>query len=784
MSMKKLFESWQKTLEQDEFKSLEPSLLNEATVFDLGLPAEIAEKLNELLKGSSREAKVKVGQVWKRTSYRQAFGAASATRGLLKDYYDLFPVVITATAMKHVRSTASPGDSDWDEKLDALSDKAALITNNFKELFLNNPTANNLIKANKLVGRFFKKGFNGTIPSTTEGNTAAKFESMWTHILELAAWHIENNYRITPLFTYLNDDPKGKHFRNIKKMDANNDKTLYDLAFYAKNELRGRENPEQVIQKYDDGYYWYDLQGISCEIEAEKMGHCGQDARATTMISLRSKTDKPGVIFSREHWVTVSFNENSKVVFQIKGRENKAPDRTHWEKIVDLLNSIEPSEILETGEYSDDGGGFQKFLKWLKGAESGLNPDLITGSSFDKMRKEIADLTLQFQERHQGTTGFEIGARVVDGGFDGSPVSYYPRALFAMNTHDLQLNESGLKLLEKDPIDFAIRTCAYLTNSDIYGEYLPNASRIDRFYRENKNFELDPEYVGPGAHSGHQIAPFLLGMNKELVIRVPFDATHAVNWADIGSEDDPNNENNSYAQFYKRMSVLNKKSSSFATEIINSIKEAGLAHGAKFIDIVTGMDHREIYTRGSLPSDMEPSTYRNIPTDWELEVHVDEDKNPEVIEAETPGMQINLGSLIDEHDLQPQDREEIMDILLNQTDGIKRYALEFIKLSYSKATGRKELNEDSIPDIKVDITYPWESRPYTVLVKFTMDIESNSRDDKSKVFFDIISKLNTKEDITDIAEETIVNILNQESQGDTGGALDESIIKMWKRAVS
>ena len=781
MSMKKLFESWQKTLEQDGFTLSEPSLLNEATIFDLGLPAEIAEKLNELLKGSSREAKVKVGQVWKRSSYRQSFGNRSQTRELLKDYYDSFPVVIAATAMGHVRSTSSPGDSDWDDKLDVFSDKAALITNNFKDLFKNNPPVTNLIKANKLVGRFFKKGFNGTLPSSTSENNEAKFESIWTQVLELAAWHIESSSRIAPLLTYLNDDPKGKHFRNIKKMDANNDKTLYDIADYAENELRGRENPEQVIHKYDDGYYWYDLQGTSCEIEAGKMGHCGQDFRASTMLSLRSETDDPDVEFGREHWVTVAFNENSKVVFQIKGRENQAPDRAHWGKIVNLLNSIEPSEILETGEFSGDRPGFKSFLGWLKSDESGLNLDLITGSSFDKVRKEIADLTLQFQDRHQGTAGFEIGARVID----GSPVSYYPRAMFSMDTRDLQLNEKGLELLEKDPIDFAIKTCVYLLDSDIYGEYLPDASKINRFYRENKDFELDPEYVGPGSHSGREAAPFLLGMDKKLVIRVPFDATHAVNWADIGSEDDPSNENaNSYAQFYKRMSEFNKKSSSIATDIINSIKNAGLAHGGEFMDIIAGLDHKEIYTAGTLPPDIELSTYRNIPTDWELEVHVDEDHNPEIIDAVTPGIQINLGSLIDEHSLQPQDREEIMDILLKRTDGIKRYALEFIKLSYSKATGRKELNEGSIPNIEVDITYPWESRPYTVLVKFTMNIESNSRDDESKVFLDIITKLNTKDDIADMAEEAIVSILNQESQENAGGSLDESVIKMWKRAIS
>jgi len=54
-------ESWQRTLEQDEFKLSEPNILNEVTVLQLGLPAEIAEFINSRLNNASREAKVKVG---------------------------------------------------------------------------------------------------------------------------------------------------------------------------------------------------------------------------------------------------------------------------------------------------------------------------------------------------------------------------------------------------------------------------------------------------------------------------------------------------------------------------------------------------------------------------------------------------------------------------------------------------------------------------------------------------------------------------------------------------
>ena len=84
------------------------------------------------------------------------------------------------------------------------------------------------------------------------------------------------------VFTLLNMDPT--NFEYIKS--DNIDEADHTAEEYIQNQ----ENPDQIIHKFDDGSYWYDLQTSNCSIEGERMGHCG-DAGWTesTLLSLRKK---------------------------------------------------------------------------------------------------------------------------------------------------------------------------------------------------------------------------------------------------------------------------------------------------------------------------------------------------------------------------------------------------------------------------------------------------------------------------------------------------------------
>jgi len=140
-------ESWQRTIEQDEFKLSEPNIINEVTILQLGLPAEIAEFINARLNNASREAKVKVGQMWKNTRISQTMGTSALKLIGSDESYrsatliDNFSTAAVVTAMEHTREQGTDDAKEWPldpEKSDLwqdTSDKAGQIIGNLLSEF-------------------------------------------------------------------------------------------------------------------------------------------------------------------------------------------------------------------------------------------------------------------------------------------------------------------------------------------------------------------------------------------------------------------------------------------------------------------------------------------------------------------------------------------------------------------------------------------------------------------------------------------------------------------------
>jgi len=89
----------------------------------------------------------------------------------------------------------------------------------------------------------------------------------------------------------------------------------------------------KVLFTYPNGYYWVDLQRKYCEIEAKTMGHCAKTTKGTTLLSFRKELSD-GTIKSH---LTVSYNENDKLVYQLKGGGNIKPKEEYHQYIVDLF---------------------------------------------------------------------------------------------------------------------------------------------------------------------------------------------------------------------------------------------------------------------------------------------------------------------------------------------------------------------------------------------------------------------------------------------------------------
>ena len=134
---------------------------------------------------------------------------------------------------------------------------------------------------------------------------------------------------------------KSKGFQNLGDalFMANEWHTHIQASGRLKNKLAGTP-----VERYPDGYYWMDLNTNSSPDEGQAMGHCGTDGRATTLFSLRDENGEPHV--------TIAYNEKTKNVGQVKGKNNKRPIDKYMKYVNDFLGKLVKNNKLESFNWS------------------------------------------------------------------------------------------------------------------------------------------------------------------------------------------------------------------------------------------------------------------------------------------------------------------------------------------------------------------------------------------------------------------------------------------------
>ena len=137
-------------------------------------------------------------------------------------------------------------------------------------------------------------------------------------------------------------------------------KSIQDADNKAEEEIAEQEDPDQILHTFDDGSYWYDLQTSNCDLEGERMGHCGAAQSGGTIYSLRKPEGKRG---KSKSFVTIEFD--GETVSQIKGRSNSVPPNATWTHIEWFIDNMGVTEVTEQGEHSDDPGAFEEMNHYL-----------------------------------------------------------------------------------------------------------------------------------------------------------------------------------------------------------------------------------------------------------------------------------------------------------------------------------------------------------------------------------------------------------------------------------
>jgi len=269
-----------------------------------------------------------------------------------------------------------------------------------------------------------------------------------------AYWVLFQNQVGSAIINYLKKHPT--NWKELAKMDFN------EAMEYVNEVSLTEEDEKDIVHKYKDGYYWIDLGEGACELEASRMGHCGKDDRGN-LVSLRTRPK--GSKASKSH-VTLTYNEHEDTLFQIKGRENNAPDSEYWPYIKDFIDRFGIDEVKEDGEHSND--DFTPLLEFI---------EQNTNASIDTRLAELQDYVNDVHNGLEDTDYLNFNVEMEDYG-DGEFAMLDAYVQFKVQIDELPLgpveaNESAiLAMLEEDDFKEQISEISYMEDflQDGYGE--------------------------------------------------------------------------------------------------------------------------------------------------------------------------------------------------------------------------------------------------------------------------------------------------------------------------
>jgi len=375
------------TLATDKwFNFLDEQILTEG-LDDIGLPDNIVSKIRVLLPNSSEKGRVWVGNAWKLLNIGDLIhGESNAIRMMtatqVYDYVDIrdAPALLKQLHAQHPRPglmavfgtphaqilelytgllepvldpTGGRAKAGAPYAVnDEFTEKYLRILKNYRNLLATGPLGKNKKLIKSLMKQLVKlsKAYPYHLNDNFLGSAYIDYNKLY---IDLSMDYLYRKYE--DIFVFLENNPK--NYEMIKNVPPADIDAAHEIAG---DYILSLELPEQIIHKFEDGSYWYNLESSTCELEGARMGHCGED-RNGILISLRKH--KKGRRTSSSY-VTLAYNEESNTIFQIKGRENSAPPEEVWDHIVWFIDNMNVTSVEEEGQHSSD--DFEPLLNHLK----------------------------------------------------------------------------------------------------------------------------------------------------------------------------------------------------------------------------------------------------------------------------------------------------------------------------------------------------------------------------------------------------------------------------------
>jgi len=680
--MKNYIQAWRSSILSES----NPLVLNEG-LFDIGLPGEVAESINKNFEGVPEKGKTIIGNLFKNQMFRRMPRRYSSP--LINDVKDLLNQIkhlsLNIITDKFPDAAGRTGSGAL-QKLPAETREEALqLWHNMEVVLTGSPAGmsgphadsvfhwdvklGDIQKVVKMANKAFEKGMIAKINGSPVKTDI--FDTMASHIYEDYARAIGELTLNMQVWLKSQQDEYKKIPKIIKDSERFPLTSLYD---YAKNWLEDNETEEQKIHTFDDTSYWYDLRTDHCEVEAVRMGHCGGDDRAATMFSLRyKKKDKQ----KSDSYITVAYNPDTRIIYQIKGKFNKAPEKKYYKHIAWLIKNLGDPEVVETGEHSNDIEGFVKMSEWLKENTDAEIANVI--DSWDEMEKEINQILTIYNDTYLHS---KIFAEMVERDV-GDESSYHFKGYVGVPIELEELSEEGQQKLKDDEY----------TRDDIKAI----TQRMD-----------DPRASGKLTGGGS----YPVKIDGDYAIFF-FDAADLVTSGASEGEWSYSAYSGDLQKFAKDVLEMDRETSVSGNRLQQDLVRALIAtrfmDGGPFLNLYMGA--RE----GELQED----------SDWIVETDTDNDDNPKLVWFQTPQIYFDLknlkqGSRYDIGDeLEYYRKPQVVEKILNSN--------AFKETFMNEMSGRVLTTETQMPDMQVwEVVFENYNPPhFSIEAAWRVDKEDN-----------------------------------------------------------
>ena len=453
------------------FQHIRGELLTEGLA-DIGLDEMIQKEIEAAMPEASEKGRMWVGTAWK------------SLDGKRISNYGWFDGFLRNTIVERVKAFQ-------------------VGENNILLNLVNTYTTQPVGKWPKAKRKFARNSLRFKVPNREISQTIIDLK-----LLEQRTWAWFSS-RISNVIITLNQNPN--NYQIIKDIPPSDYRQAENECF---DFQQTQEDPDQIMHVFDDGFYWYDLDTYQCSMEGDRMGHCGNDSRGT-LYSLRRKEEGKK---ASKSYITIAYNAEEEIIFQIKGRQNNCPDEQFWDYILKFIEITGAEKLEENGEHSNEPYKFEELGQFLAN-----NSNIVFRGSIEARLEEFREQVEYIENNWRGTDYFEqvdFGGADVDvlEGFEGempiwaasvsSVASKLPfdltekaiRALYAIGSDDPQvlkfadeIEEKVLELItEEDRNDILSdapsyqEPYAYLIKADSYAGAFQKADNMTRLMNEDR----------------------------------------------------------------------------------------------------------------------------------------------------------------------------------------------------------------------------------------------------------------------------------------------------------